>query len=244
MGQVEFFKGIIEQAGLDSETEDEIRSLIERKNMLELEILLKSINILPAIKEIIYDMPKLYGNGDMLLAAAKISNNEKCDKAIENIRSVHKILKAFGYDSFLSFDLGMVQTFNFYTGIIFRGITSDLGYPICGGGRYDRLVQEFGVDMPATGFAIGIKRLLMVLERQNSLQQIPPVDVLVAYEQNQVDRAYGLVRELREQGKRTEVFVSSDVAISPEAYALKKRINEIVYVSGSGVTSDILIKKE
>jgi len=236
LGQVEFFKGIIEQTGIDAELEDEIRSLIERKNMLELELLLKTIQISDDLKNTIYDLPKLYGNGDMLKKAAKLSNSARCDKALENIRSVHDILRDFGFDRFLTFDLGMVQSFNFYTGIIFRGITADLGYPICGGGRYDRLVQEFGIDMPATGFAVGIKRVLIVLERQKSLKNIPGIDILVVFERGNRKQAYSLIQQLRADGFRTEVYIPSEEIADPVYYAKKKGLSKIINVTENGIS--------
>jgi ATP phosphoribosyltransferase regulatory subunit len=234
IGQVEFFKGLIAQAEMGEEWEEEIRTLIDHKNMLELELLLKESKISNHLKNTIYDLPKLYGNGDMLKKAAKMSNNPKCDCAIENIREVYNILKDFGFERYLTFDLGMVQSFNFYTGIIFRGITSELGYPICGGGRYDRLVNEFGYDIPATGFATGIKRILMVLERQGSLCSSPKIDVLVAFEKNYRQEAYSLIDRLRSNGHRTEAFIPSKQDCDYISYAKYKKIPKVIIVDNNG----------
>lgn len=234
IGQVEFFKGLIAQAGMGEEWEEEIRSHIDQKNMLGLELVLKESKISDSLKNTIYDLPKLYGNGDMLKTAQKMSNNPRCESAIENIREVYSILMDFGFERYLTFDLGMVQSFNFYTGIIFRGITSELGYPICGGGRYDRLVNEFGHDIPATGFAIGIKRILMVLERQKNLCSIPTVDVLVVCERDYRQEAYCLVNKLRSDGYRTEVFIPTKQDYDYISYANKKNIPKIIHVDSKG----------
>jgi len=234
IGQVEFFKGLIAQAEMGEEWEEEIRSFIDQKNMLGLELVLKESKISDHLKNTIYDFPKLYGNGEMLKEAAKMSSNPKCESAIENIREVYSILKDFGFERYLTFDLGMVQSFNFYTGIVFRGITSELGYPICGGGRYDRLVNEFGYDIPATGFAIGIKRILMVLERQRDLCDIPAVEVLVAYEKNSRQEAYSLISELRNDGYRTEVFIPSKQNYDYISYAQYKKIPKAIFVDSKG----------
>ncbi len=242
IGQVEFFKGLIAQAEMGEEWEEEVRSLIDQKNMLELEMVLKDSKISDNLKNTIYDLPKLYGNGDMLKKAALMSNNPKCDCAIENIREVYDVLKDYEFEKYLTFDLGMVQSFNFYTGIIFRGMTSELGYPICGGGRYDRLVNEFGYDIPATGFAIGIKRILMVLERQNSLCSNPAVDVLVAYEKTHRQEAYSLINKLRSDGCRTEAYISSNQYYDFISYADYKKISKIILVDEKG-SNDISTKE-
>ncbi|HYM90807.1 MAG TPA: ATP phosphoribosyltransferase regulatory subunit, partial [bacterium] len=50
--------------------------------------------------------------------------------------------------------------FDYYTGIVFEGHTAALGFPLLGGGRYDRLLEGFGAPSPATGFAIRLDRVL------------------------------------------------------------------------------------
>lgn len=234
IGQIEFFKGLIAQAGMVEEWEEEVRALIEQKNMLELELLLKSSKISENLKNTIYDLPKLYGDGDMLKKAERMSNDLRCKSAIANIREVYNILNDFGFERYLTFDLGMVQSFNFYTGIIFRGMTSELGYPICGGGRYDRLVNEFGYDIPATGFAIGIKRILMILERQSNLLAIPAVDILVTYEKQHRQTAYSLICKLRSDGYKTEGFIPTKHGHDYISYAKLKKIPKVIFIDSNG----------
>nr|MBO2494443.1 ATP phosphoribosyltransferase regulatory subunit [Clostridia bacterium] len=228
IGQVEFFKGLIEEAGLVQEEVEEIRSLIDHKNMLALEMFLKKLPISEQIKDTLYRLPQLYGDSQILEDAMKISRNPKCRAALENIYQVYGILKDYGFDRFVTFDLGMVHSFNFYTGIIFRGITRELGYPICGGGRYDRLVSEFGRDLPATGFAVGIKRLLIALERQGKLKQVPGVDVLVVAQDGQRREAYHLMQRLKRQNMRVEMFLPVDSSITPLDYARQRCIPKVV----------------
>ena len=99
---------------------------------------------------------------------------------------------------FITFDLGMLHSLNYYTGIIFKGFTRDLGFTICGGGRYDNLLSEGGRDLPATGFAMGLKRLLMALDRQGKLVDLPPVDTLVAFDNENRRQGYQIAQKLRE----------------------------------------------
>lgn len=228
IGQVEFFKGLLEEAGVAEQEAEEIRNLIDHKNMLALEAVLKKLPISEHVKNAIYRLPQLYGNNQILKEAMKISHSPRCRAALENIYQVYEILKDYGFDRYVTFDLGMVQSFNFYTGIIFRGITKELGYPVCGGGRYDRLVSEFGRDLPATGFAVGIKRLLIALERQGKLEEIPRVDVLVVAEHGQMSKAYKFVQQLKSENKRVEMFLPTDDFISPLDYAKERHIPKVV----------------
>jgi len=228
IGQVEFFRGLMEEAGISEEEIIEIQNLIDRKDMLALEIALEKLPISQRVKDTIYRLPQLYGDGRILQEAMKISHNAKCRAAVENIYQVYEILKGYGFDRYVTFDLGMVQSFNFYTGIIFRCITGELGYPICGGGRYDNLVSEFGRDLPATGFAVGIKRLLIALERQGKLVEVPKVDVLVVIKNGRRNEAYKFMQHLKSTNKRVEMFLPTDGLTSPLDYARKRRITKVV----------------
>jgi len=228
IGQVEFFRGLIEEAGIAEEQVKEIQSLIDRKDMLALEMALKRLPISDHVKDTIYRLPQLYGDNRVLQEAIKVSRNLKCRAALENIYQVYEILKDYGFERYVTFDLGMVQSFEFYTGIIFRGITRELGYPICGGGRYDKLVSEFGCDLPATGFAVGIKRLLIALERQGKLEEVPNVDVLVVVEDGQRREAHKLMQHLKSKNKRVEMFLPTNRSISPLDYARKRGIPKVI----------------
>lgn len=235
IGQVEFFKGLVEEAGLDPQSTEELRLFIEQKNMLALELFLQELSISDKLKEVLLGLPQMYGNIEVLGKVAQSTQNPRCQRAIENIYEVYSILKAYELDDYITFDLGMVHSLNYYTGIIFRGITKNLGFPICGGGRYDGLLSEFGYDLPATGFAIGIKRLLITLERQESLKPIPKIEVLVVFDGLNRKEGYALTRKLRKEGKRVEVFLSTNSNSDPEAYANAKGISKVIRVNNASI---------
>ena len=67
----------------------------------------------------------------------------------------------YGYEKYIGFDLGMVNHYDYYTGIIFRGYTYGTGDAIGKGGRYDNLLIQFGKKAPAIGFTILVDDLMM-----------------------------------------------------------------------------------
>ncbi len=231
IGQVEFFKGLVENAGLDSENVETLRLLIEQKNQLGLELFLKEFSMASTLKDVLLELPQMYGDIDILDKASQYTEIPRCQRAIENIRHVYRILKDFGLEDFITFDLGMIHSLNYYTGIIFKAFTKDLGFPICGGGRYDNLLCEFGRHLPATGFAIGLKRLLVALDRQDRLMQLPSVDILVAYDESNRREGYDLAQRLRKEGNRVEVFLSTDDYTDAQHYAKAKNIPRIIDMS-------------
>ena len=228
IGQVEFFKGLVEEAGLDEADAETLRHLTHQKNTLALEMKMKELDISAETRNNLLQLPMLFGNGEVLQAAKALTQNKRCVKAMENINQVYQMLKNFGMSRYIAIDLGMVQSLNYYTGIIFQGMTRNMGYPICGGGRYDTLISEYGMDLPATGFALEIKRILIALERQKGLERLPGTDILFACQKEMNKEDYRRIQKLRLEGSRVEVFLSSDKSITAEEYAESKGILRII----------------
>jgi histidyl-tRNA synthetase len=85
---------------------------------------------------------------------------EECDTHFTKVKEYLDML-GISYE----IDPGIVRGLDYYTKTIFEILTSD--FTVCGGGRYDKLIEELGgPDMPAVGFAIGIERLIMTLEKE------------------------------------------------------------------------------
>lgn len=119
-------------------------------------------------KEILLELPMLNGSVEILDKAAELSARAKSDganEAIQKLRDAVASLKPNDVKNFLGFDLGLVRDFDYYTGIVMEAYTPKLGYALLGGGRYDNLLAEFGVPKPAIGFALGIERLMLALEK-------------------------------------------------------------------------------
>lgn len=99
----------------------------------------------------------------------------------------------------------IVRGLDYYTRTVFEFISGDIGAQatVCGGGRYDSLLEQMGGQpQPALGFAMGIERLLMVLESQNTQLPTPkPCDIYIAPMGEQATvKAAVLCNLLRQEG--------------------------------------------
>lgn len=106
-------------------------------------------------------------------------------------------------------DSSIVRGLDYYTKTVFEFISEDIGSQgtVCGGGRYDKLVEEVGgTPTPAVGFGAGIERLLMVQEAENGLVSNKPVrDIFIgAIGDKAIIKVHGLVHELRQKGISAE----------------------------------------
>lgn len=230
IGQVKFYKGLIEKYKLSRKQAQNLTKLIDKKNILALKSFLEKESLPESSKSIFMKLPLLYGDSNILKEARYIANNPQSKKAIENLWDVYEILKDYGLSQYITFDLGMVHSIHYYTGIIFRGMTSNIGYPICGGGRYDNLVSKFGYDIPATGFALNIKRLLIALESKGHLSPKPCIDVLVVFDKENRKKGYEYMQKLRRSGKKVEHFLLSPNKVDPYKYAKSKSIKKVIKI--------------
>jgi ATP phosphoribosyltransferase regulatory subunit len=87
-------------------------------------------------------------------------------EALDNLREILRHLEAYGCLRAVILDLGLIGRHNYYTGAVFEVYAAGLGFTVANGGRYDNLLKRFGQDLPATGFAIYLERLLSVLPEE------------------------------------------------------------------------------
>lgn len=163
LGQVKYFKGLMNETELPFEEKDGLRHLIDKKDFLGLEQRVAALGIEGDLKKAINELPALYGGVEILERLRDYRFGGKAKEAITNLSEVVEILKARGYERYLALDLGMVSELSYYTGVIFRGFVPGLGTPILSGGRYDHLVEKFGDAAPATGFSVHIDYLIEAL---------------------------------------------------------------------------------
>jgi len=230
IGQVEFFNGLMEETGLPEEDTAKVRMLIDRKDYVGLEEFLKRCEIKENLKKLISDLPGFFGSVDVIDKAEALELNKRSADALENIRQVLQILEDYGLGRYVSVDLGMLRGLSYDTGIIFRGFTYGIGFPILTGGRYDRLVGEFGRNCPATGFSLGVNMIMMALQRQKAATEKPTIDSFVCYAGSGRRIAFELCAELRKQGIVVELDIAGFTIEEAKKYAAARNIGGVISI--------------
>ena len=158
IGQVEVTKALL--GTLDQAVGFAVKQAIARKDFVELEALLT--DKLPVKeRDVLMEMAMSRGDIKDLEQLMNLVGNTKARDALSDLVEVFRILDYQGLSQKVFFDLGIFRDLNYYTGIVFEGYVQELGFPICGGGRYDNLLEGFGYPLPATGFALGIERIML-----------------------------------------------------------------------------------
>ena len=163
VGQVEFFKALLKEAGIGSEAEESLRRLISDKNRFAAEELLADYELSPKLRETFLEMATLSGSAEALEKAKALTDNPEALKALGRLEDIYRGLKEKGFEKYISFDLSMLSKYNYYTGIVFRAYSYGYGEPVAKGGRYDTLLSHFGRELPAVGFAIVVDQLQRAL---------------------------------------------------------------------------------
>lgn len=206
VGNLEYFKGICAEAGLDEETELELREFISGKNYFGAEELLNRVGVNKKSRELLLRVSDLFGSVNILEDAKNAVVNKRSRHAIERLEKVYQTLCSYGVEKYVSFDLGMLSKYNYYTGIIFRGYTYGVGDAIVKGGRYDRLLSQFGKEAAAIGFVIVVDDLLAAMGRQKVMISGMEEPVKLYYTENDFPEKLMEAKGMRASGKRVELL--------------------------------------
>jgi len=189
------------------------------------------------------------GGSDILLALPKdafeLTKNPRFKEGASELREMKKLVEAagFGTDRIL-FDQTVVRGLEYYTGPVFEAdltfkIEDDRGNPIRfgsvgGGGRYDGLIARFrGEPVPATGFSIGVSRLLAALEYLGKIgAQVESGPVVVTvFDKDRIADYQKMVATLRNAGIRAELYLGTG-KMGPQLKYADKRNAPCVVIQG------------
>lgn len=234
IGQIGFFNGLAEEAGLSEKDIAGISRLIDRKDYVGVEEIVKQYQMPGELRDLILKLPGLFGSLDVIEKLKKITKNKRSLAALENIEEVINILGDYGLTKYLSIDLGMLKGPDYDTGIIFRGFTHGVGFPILSGGRYDSLTSTFGKDCPAIGFSIGINMLMMALGKAVLSKDRPSVDSLICYRKTNRKSAIEIAETLRKQEMNIETMMLTGELEKGIQYARSKQIGGVILIDYGG----------
>lgn len=126
-----------------------------------------------------------------------------CDECKEHFENVQKYLKAQNIE--YTINPQIVRGLDYYTKTVFEFVSNSIGAQgtVCGGGRYDGLVEELGGQhTPSLGFAMGIERLMLLMEAQGCefLEAEKPDLFIVALGEKATLKSVEIAKDMREEG--------------------------------------------
>lgn len=199
VGQSAYFKQLSKNWQVEASLVDRLIDYIDSRNEVAVQECLHTMDIKDQDKEIVEAILKSNGDFALLDDLKEKTKDIEARAVLSELEALRDLLDAWGLLQYISLDLAQLSSMSYYTGLIFRGYTYGIGFPICSGGRYDDLVLAFGKDMAATGFSLGVDLCLQALRRQAkiSLDKKKPAVCLVDVGQAQF--AWSLAMQYREE---------------------------------------------
>lgn len=235
VGHVEFFRGLMEAAGLSEEQEEVIRELIANKNFFGVEEEISDCSMNQNLKELFGMLGTIYDNAASFEEAKTYAADyPKVYKAIRRLEDLDAVLKVYDVDKYVTYEFGMLSSYHYYTGVIFAGYTYGSGEPIVKGGRYDKLLTYFGKDAASIGFAIVVDQLMAAISRQKIEITIKHDNQLIVYKPEYRREAVKKAIALRAKDCNVELiaWAMDKSKADYEAYALRNQIAELTFMDG------------
>jgi len=189
IGHLGFLRELMTE--LSTDEQDDIRGRLYRKDFPGIEEMVAR----HSRARVLRDLPQLHGP-EAIARARALPSSSVTGTALDELERLLDQLQVYGVGAWVGIDLGIIRDFSYYTGIVFEAYGLGMGAPLLGGGRYDGLLGRFGVDQPATGFALGLERIIAALPQG----PVTPVALLLRDGASIRPETIRLAVELREQG--------------------------------------------
>ncbi|WP_456288869.1 ATP phosphoribosyltransferase regulatory subunit [Paenibacillus sp. AK002] len=223
MGHMGYLNGLLQEV-LPERTEDQesLKQDLLNRDYVGYRNTIASLSLTEVQQDQLEGILKLRGGREIAGQALEISSNELARASIEHLSKVWEVLEAYDVSRHVLFDLTMLGDFSYYTGMTFEGYAAELGSPVASGGRYDKLLRQFGRAVPATGFALKTNRILDGVQGEEIVEELP---ILIRYTASYRKEGLAKASELRAQGHSVITSILPDSANVRDA--------EVPVVSGS-----------
>ncbi|MEK6303023.1 MAG: ATP phosphoribosyltransferase regulatory subunit [Acidobacteriota bacterium] len=204
LGHADFFNGISEQLALDENAQRSLRDAVDRKDTERIKSLLEA-HADEATRDAFLRLASMAGKREIIAQARALVSNDKSRAALDDIERVFGIADALGIAAPIDIDLGDVGGLDYYTGLTFKIYAPGLGTALGRGGRYDRLLENFGLAEPAVGFSLCLDWLAQLLapklheiavQSAKAVRLGPVGDIVAAFKE---------ANRLRVEGKKIEI---------------------------------------
>ena len=231
VGHADFFNGLLEAANIDDESAETLKYLILNKNFYGVEEYIDNLSINEELKSLFSFLGNIDTSKNELKTAKQLASAyPKISGAIDNLLALIELLEIYDITKYVSIELGIISTYQYYTGIIFAGYTFGSGEAIVKGGRYDKLLTYFGKNAASIGFTIVVDQLLAALSRQKIDIPLESKGNLVVFTPANRAVAIHMAKELRADGTPVELLQMDDTRTKDE-YNDYAKINRIANVT-------------
>src|SRR6476620_8097628 len=158
LGDADLYRQLLEELGVEGEARDSVLESLAAHDLVALEAKLSEAGIGAERVAACVALTQLRG-GSEVLDEARSLGGAAIEGAIARISETYEVLERGGAAERVQIDLGLLRDLGYYSGAILEVYDPALGRVLGGGGRYDGLMERFGTDLSAAGFALYLERV-------------------------------------------------------------------------------------
>jgi ATP phosphoribosyltransferase regulatory subunit len=155
------FRGVIATLQLDDRARDRVKASIDHKDARGLANQLRDLGAAPETERQLQLLARCIGDASILDQAERAMTQPESLAAIAHLRELGRSLRQ--WKDRIVFDLTEIDEMEYYTGVMFTYFSPRAPRELGSGGRYDALLAEFGVELPAVGFSFAMDAVLGAL---------------------------------------------------------------------------------
>lgn len=152
IGSATFYRRLMALVG-----DDRLKEILDKKEMSEMRKFVDEKGITGSLSELLLKLPAAFGSYDEIMTFKKYVKDFELLDAIDRMAQIYQLSS---HQDQIIFDLCMVPSQDYYTGVMFNGYSYYGASPIFSGGRYDKLLNYFDNEVPAIGFSYDMNTLL------------------------------------------------------------------------------------
>jgi ATP phosphoribosyltransferase regulatory subunit len=168
LGDSDLYRQLLSELGVEGESRESLLGRLAAHDLVGLEVELSELEGIDEKQaETCIALSQLRG-GKEVLDEARALGGAAVERATARLGVTFEALEARGVADRVQIDLGLLRDLGYYSGAILEVYDPALGHVLGGGGRYDRLLQRFGIDLPAAGFALYLERVHVAQMQEES----------------------------------------------------------------------------
>ncbi|PVX26487.1 MAG: ATP phosphoribosyltransferase regulatory subunit [Candidatus Bathyarchaeum sp.] len=233
LGHASLLKGLLDASGLDEQQKVAVQGLLACRDSVGLKNFIEKNNFPSTLTDTFLELSACRRLTEVSSVSLSGSKYDEANKQIESLIQLQDALKDYKIQDVVFFDFSLTRKIEYYTGMVFEASVPNLGMPIGSGGRYDNFIEKFGkLNLPSTGFALEIGKLLQALTAQGF--EIPSnKKIKVVVSSNFRDTAVQTVKLLRDSGVIASLEVTRRSLEKTIEYAKIMEADYVVCVDSS-----------
>ena len=171
LGDADLYRQLLTELGVEDEPRMRILDRLAMHDLVGLEAEVDRVDGLdPMGRKTLLRLPGLRGGAE-ILDQARALGGEAVERAAQRLQATYDALVERGVADRIQLDLSLLRDLGYYTGAILEVYDPALGHILGGGGRYDDLLGQFGVPMPAAGFSLYVERVHLALMEEERIDE-------------------------------------------------------------------------